>query len=514
MVRTTSQAGWVRRHQQTLTMPSLTALLVFVLCGDLRFSVVPNFGSSLLSPVAAVEVPGWKRDPIPGQAPGTADSLMAVYEDVLSDSMLAALRDEAPIMAEFAKTFGNLNHNKYVTFWMPMGPDAREPRTASEYAVKVMFDILFGDKVHPMDKHRRAMRKKVVGGKYWYQYRGPSDSVNFHYDKDEGMASDQMIMRFPMYSTVTYIEPHGAPTVVFNQTIIHNGNVEVPPIPEATWLVFPKLNKMMVQRGDLNHGADDSLSALPLRADEHRVTFVISWEDVKPLEPNCHEIAEDEIPEGLLREMSPTWQLNDKIHRIQPQDLTPRHGDSEAHWRTISMGRDGAFVKALIPEPTNRQAVPDPHGSYLLRWSDKQVFGQAYELNLHSPMQNRILFNGRTPAAIVFSDARSRKYAHRAFLRAAKEWFKKYPVESMNFFFADAIEDAAALEHFKIRRRNLPTAVVHHTHRNPQTIFRMNQRVRSPSGKPDFSARRILRFLSKVQKGKVRSLGNNRWEEL
>lgn len=88
------------------------------------------------------------------------------------------------------------------------------------------------------------MRAKVVGGKYWYQYRGPGDGVGFHYDKDEGMASDQMIMRFPMYSTVTYIAPKGAPTIILNQTIIKNGNVEVPAVPDQAWFVYPKVNKV------------------------------------------------------------------------------------------------------------------------------------------------------------------------------------------------------------------------------------------------------------------------------
>ncbi len=61
--------------------------------------------------IYSVDVPGWERDPIPGTEKGTPDALMGIYEDVLSDDMLQALREEAPVMAEFAKTFGNLNHN-------------------------------------------------------------------------------------------------------------------------------------------------------------------------------------------------------------------------------------------------------------------------------------------------------------------------------------------------------------------------------------------------------------------
>ena len=61
----------------------------------------------------AVDVPGWERDPIPGAEPGTEAALLQVYEDVLSPALLQALADEAPHLASFAKTFGNLKNSKY-----------------------------------------------------------------------------------------------------------------------------------------------------------------------------------------------------------------------------------------------------------------------------------------------------------------------------------------------------------------------------------------------------------------
>jgi hypothetical protein len=357
------------------------------------------------------------------------------------------------------------------------------------------------------------MRNKVVGGKYWYQYRGPQEDVGFHYDKDEGMASDQMIMRFPMYSTVTYIEPKGAPTIILNQTIIKNGNVEVPGIPKEAWFVWPKANKMMVQRGDLNHGATDKLSSKPLVGDEHRITFVVSWEDIKPLEPNCHYIEDSEIPKEMVATPKMTWTLGANIHRVETTKIAPKHGGSKANWYDIPLGRDGSYLHALLPAPRNAQSIPDPHGSYLMSWNKKQVFGQVYELDLFSQSQRRMLFGGGKPVAIVFTDEASRTNGRRAMLVAAKEWVEKYGVESMNFFLGDVNEHLAALKEFGLKPKDGPIAVVHHVHRSPQAKYVMNRNINYN----DFTSRRLLRFFSKVKSGKVQRMKGrmkNRYEEL
>ena len=216
------------------------------------------------------------------------------------------------------------------------------------------------------------------------------------------MASDQMIMRFPCDSTVTYIEPKGAPTIILNQTIIKNGNVEVPAVPQQAWFVFPKVNKMMVQRGDLNHGANDAVSARSLLPGEHRVTFVVSWEDVKPVEPNCHYIEDDEMPPEVKvpETRPPDWHLGKSIRRVPTTKITPRHGGSEAGWFALPLGRDGSRLHALLPSPQNRQSVPDPSGSYLLEWGRREVWtGVRAGLALNS--QRRMLFNGGKPVVIT-----------------------------------------------------------------------------------------------------------------
>ena len=75
----------------------------------------------------------------------------------------------------------------------------------------------------------------IVGVKYWVQRRTTEENVNFHYDKDEGLASDQQVMRPPPLVGVTHLENWGAPTLVLNQTTIHNGNVDAPNIKPLTF---------------------------------------------------------------------------------------------------------------------------------------------------------------------------------------------------------------------------------------------------------------------------------------
>jgi hypothetical protein len=427
------------------------------------------------------------------------------------------------------------------------------------------------------------------------------------------MASDQMIMRFPMYSTVTYIAPKGAPTIILNQTIIKNGNVEVPAVPEQGWFVYPKVNKvraarrkrvdggrcggcrlllfghvsclqdvcvcaasapcvvvvvvvlavvvvppdptkhsmappthdpptppapqMMVQRGDLNHGANDAIAAKPLLPGEHRITFVVSWEDVKPLEPNCHYIGDDEMPPQVKVPATrpPDWHLGASIQRVPTTKVVPRHGGSEARWFELPLGRDGSRLHALLPVPRNRQSVPDPSGSYLLEWGRREVFGQVYELDLHSNSQRRMLFSGGKPVVIMIvagkkkkkkkkkggggggdAAAQTRGAERMGALRAAKAWIGRYGVESANFFLGDADTHANVLGEFGLRKKDCPIAMVHHVHREGAPMYVMNRRTNRHA---EWTSRRILRFLSKVQKGKVKKIGSKglrsrRFEEL
>ncbi len=285
----------------------------------------------------------------------------------------------------------------------------------------------------------------------------------------------------------------------------------------------------MVQRGDLNHGANDAISAKPLLPGEHRVTFVVSWEDVKPLEPNCHYISDEEMPSTVKVPVTrpPDWHLGTSIKRVPTTKVTPGHGGSAAGWYELPLGRDGSRLHALLPVPRNRQSVPDPSGSYLLEWGRREVFGQVYELDLHSNSQRRMLFNGGKPVVIMIvaardsagegNDAAQKRAKERmGALRAAKAWIGRFGVESANFFLGQADTHANVLSEFGLRKKDCPIAMVHHVHREGTPMYVMNRRTNRHA---EWTSRRILRFLSKVQKGKVKKISSKglqsrRFEEL
>jgi hypothetical protein len=222
---------------------------------------------------------------------GTPEALIQNYENVFDDDFLEVLKSEAEPYNHATDYLGTLKNNKRATFYMPAHA---KPRTPTEVAV-----LLLRDLVYPGGKGL----SEVKGMKYWYQYRGAEEDIGFHYDKDEGMASDQMIMRFPYINTLVYLTDEGAPTIFFNQTVIHNGNIPIPHIADSGWLVYPKRNKWTLQRGDLLHGAQADMALVRPTPQKPRITLVVSFEDEKPVEPNCHYLTDDELPEVAKNNM-------------------------------------------------------------------------------------------------------------------------------------------------------------------------------------------------------------------
>ena len=134
----------------------------------------------------------------------------------------------------------------------------------------------------------------VVGAEWWVQSKptqGTSADIGYHYDKDEAFASAAMTMRFPDVSTVTYLGNIGGPTLILNQTT-PDGNKEVPELPTTAALVYPKRNKHLVFRGNLQHGVSSEL-ALPIPSAAwkqekiSRDTLLVNWWREAPKPPNC-----------------------------------------------------------------------------------------------------------------------------------------------------------------------------------------------------------------------------------
>merc|ERR1712166_187317 len=124
-----------------------------------------------------------------------------------------------------------------------------------------------------------------MGGEWWVQLRKTNENIGFHVDKDEGVASEEQWMKMPALSTVTYLTDEGGPT-----------------------LVFPKKNRHILFRGNLQHGVVGEFGEKGV--DIKRVTFLVNWWDKKPMSPYCMSIddatAENDIRSDLLQ--SSSWE--------------------------------------------------------------------------------------------------------------------------------------------------------------------------------------------------------------
>ena len=94
---------------------------------------------------------------------------------------------------------------------------------------------------------------KIVGAEWWTQDKEVTAGIDFHYDKDEGLASSKRRMKHPSVSTVTYLTSEGAPTVILRQ-ITPDGNRNVPEVPSFGYVSFPMTNMHITFSGSLQHG--------------------------------------------------------------------------------------------------------------------------------------------------------------------------------------------------------------------------------------------------------------------
>ena len=106
----------------------------------------------------------------------------------------------------------------------------------------------------------------------------------------------------------------GAHTVVFNQTTVHNGNIDAPVIPSEGWFVY-RAQQALHSQWRPHRCTAPACSCSPKRQVRRTVT---SWETLQPLEPNCHFVPDNELPRGIKSHMgSVDWEnfgsLSNKI---------------------------------------------------------------------------------------------------------------------------------------------------------------------------------------------------------
>ena len=225
--------------------------------------------------------------------------LLKVFRSSLPKPLFDLLPAEAKAISDYIESVSidHLKHGKRSTFWMPasriMHLRSRDqksgkrplPRSAIEAAISLLFQNTFPNGV---DK----IPGGFAGGEWWVQRVRANEhteksSLGFHFDKDEGVASERGYMKMPVFSTVTYLTDDGAPTMVVNQTTNRGGNANFPDHPTQVNLIFPKRGRHLVFRGNLAHGVPGQLAPLTKGGAAFRLTLLVNWWNRKPIEPYC-----------------------------------------------------------------------------------------------------------------------------------------------------------------------------------------------------------------------------------
>eukprot|EP00960_Hanusia_phi_P044515 756685-Hanusia_phi.AAC.5 len=226
---------------------------------------------------------------------GLNETLARGYDEIFPQELFERVVHEALVFEKYEKderaraAGGGYMHGKGGTFWRPLfneHGDFLKPRFAIEAAIIMLYKNDIGASRHD----------RVAGGEWWVQKRSLKEDIGFHHDKDEAMASLKSTMKFPEVSTVTYLRGEGAPTVIFNQTT-PDGNAQVPISPREGFLSYPRENRHLTFRGNLQHGVpaelapENSESMVQLRGKSgERITFLVNWWATKPLGPNCNTV--------------------------------------------------------------------------------------------------------------------------------------------------------------------------------------------------------------------------------
>lgn len=120
-------------------------------------------------------------------------SRIKIFENVLPSSILDRLPSDVLAVSQYEAALSTHQQGKRTTRWLPRG---QAPRTAIEAAIQY-----FVDAVRPNSNH--------AGYEWWTQVIESSETMHFHIDKDESIASNQQYLVVPEWSSVFYVTEQG-----------------------------------------------------------------------------------------------------------------------------------------------------------------------------------------------------------------------------------------------------------------------------------------------------------------
>ena len=369
------------------------------------------------------------------------------YGDVFPDSLMPLLIEECRNANRWEKKARdpNLKDSKAATNWAPM-ENIRNPRSAAEMAVAILYNFAFPDGKVP--------RGGVAGGEWWVQMRSSNENIGFHVDKDEGIASEEQWMKMPVLSTVTYLTDVGGPTLVLNQSSNRGGNKQEPELPVRGVLVYPKRNRHMLFRGNLQHGVVGEFGQVSQGGAE-RITFLVNWWDKRPMAPYCMNVKDKIMYEHIC---ASALQKPAELPKTSPlgwfsflfggqSDVETQPTKKETIWRDIKLMLEAGdlgpssstrempelievpstpekrrHVDIRVP-PRKRYNFPVPSSAadgvtfsgkiVEYQWSENEVGGILHDLDPSSRMCWHLFNNIPGVKVIIFRDAREKSSAER-----------------------------------------------------------------------------------------------------
>jgi len=203
----------------------------------------------------------------------TFSKKMECWDDMFTQESFEFLAQDAKIFST-AITGKKLKHGKSPTNWLPK---EKKPRMTMEAVARAVMNELVSKKI--------VQDEEVAGAEWWVTRTKPDNNVQLHYDKDEGVASEDWYMKFPLRSTIFYIDNNGAGTLVLNQRTDRHGNKDFPTTAKSAWLSMPKANRFCHFQSDLHHGVFGKSRHGKNNDFEYRYTLAINIWDSAPKEP-------------------------------------------------------------------------------------------------------------------------------------------------------------------------------------------------------------------------------------
>jgi hypothetical protein len=322
----------------------------------------------------------------------------------------------------------SLKDDKGTTNWVDKGSGGFDsPRNFPELAISYLYEYAFPGEHKP----------SIAGAEWWVQLVDPKEDIGFHYDKDEGVASEERWMKMPTMSSVLYLTDTGAPTFVINRTVNSGGNTEKPIIPTNGYMSYPKRNRYLMFAGDLAHGVVGTLSfgagsnssrGSKSPAAGKRLTFLVNWWDKKPIAPYCVSLNDAEAKQivgGRRRtqkalEMWANGAAEGMRHGSQEAvegNLVPTGTEIRPNLLQVGGGdpvagrvwaSDELQMKEVEQQLTRhffdfpRLELLQPNQAFSVRWAPGHFFGNVQELDLSNQFLKIHWDSSKRPQVVAF----------------------------------------------------------------------------------------------------------------